>query len=752
MFLMTGCACLIRTSATSTSLSMRALMLQAASMLLLAPALDVQAAPPVLAIANEPLKAACRVAAPIVEQIAAREGAAGAVGTVGAGGDQNHADGPSLLRAAPFPASGTTADLFQATMDMTDWAGHFARYALSPANAGSAAPTMRWDAGALLTGDAARAPSPFPNNRKIFTSIVQPDGTLNMVPFEWGALSTEQRQLLDRAPAPSAAAGADALGEARLGFLRGERAQEGKLFRKRTSVLGDSVNSKPVFVGAGLDPAVAIARPNIIYVGANDGMLHAFDAADGTELFAYVPNALFATLNRLPGPDYVHQAYVDGPASAAEVMIEGANKTVLVAAMGGGAQGVFALDVTDPARFADSGALWEFTDRDDAMMGNVTTLPQIAKLRTSTVAGIPVYRHFAVVASGINNHAEDGNASASGKGALFLLALDKPRDRRWQLNDNYFRLMTPIAETTLANALSAPVLTNDGNGALRFGYAGDLQGNLWRFDFGGGAPWHNAVGPGPGGAPIFVARDAGGTRQPITQQPALAYANGGGYLVLFGTGKLIEQGDRTASSFAPQSYYAIRDKLRNPAELISSRQQLTARVLNGDVNAPLLSVDGDRMDFDSRGWYVDFLQAAITGERSIDSGVLTGGTLMFNTLLPAADPCDKARRRTYALNVLTGLAADRSVVTNLLPASAVERPVVGLLSDVYASAPFLVQTTSSATARDPTRRTRVDKEFSITDATSGGSAKIGEVKVKSWAGRLSWREVGNWRALHEAAK
>ena len=733
MFLWTGWMWLARRAVALLKFSIVALAIRAAPIWLGALALDVQAAPPVLEIASEPLKAACRVAPP-------------AAGTV-------DFEGASLLRSATPPTSADAGDLFQASANMVDWGGRFARYALSTAGAaGISAPTKLWDAGALLTGDAVvRAPSPMPADRKIYTSIVQPDGTLNMVPFEWGALSTEQRQQLDRAP-PPAKAKPDTLGEQRVNFLRGQRAQEGQLFRTRSSVLGDSINSKPVYVGPIAGPAVSMARSNVIYVGANDGMLHAFDAADGAELFAYVPNALFSTLNRLPGPDYVHQAYVDGPASAAEVIIAGASKTVLVSAMGGGAQGVFALDVTDPLGFADSGALWEFTDRDDAMMGNVTTLPQIAKLRTRLVAGIPVYRHFAVVASGLNNYAADGNASASGKGALFLLALDKPRDRRWQLNDNYYRLITPIADPTLANALGAPVLTVDGNGALRYGYAGDLQGNLWRFDFGGGAPWNNAVGPGAGGTPLFVARDAGGTRQPITQQPALAYADGGGYLVSFGTGKLIEQADRTAASFAPQSYYAIRDSLRTPAELITSRRQLTQRVLDGDINAALLGIDGERMAFDSMGWYVDLLQAAITGERSIDSGVLAGGTLLFNTLLPASNPCDKARKRTYALNVLTGLADDRSVVTNPPPATMLERPVVGLVSDTYAATPFLVPAASSVTPRDPTRRTRVDKEFTIADVTGQRNETIGLVKVKSRAGRLSWREVGNWRALHEAAK
>lgn len=683
-----------------------------------------QAAPPTLDVASEPLTAACRVpASPTsISEFA----------------------GPSLLHPAPPPASASAGDLFQSSTNLTDWSGHFSRYVLLPGAAGlPSTPTAAWDAGTRLTGDAAHAPSPAPAVRKIFTAIVQPDGTLAMVPFEWTALSAEQRLQLDQAPS---SATADALGEQRLAFLRGDRTQEGKLFRTRGNLLGDSINSTPVYV------ASSLARPGAIYIGANDGMLHAFNATDGTELFAYVPNALLPSLNRLTDPNYTHQAYVDGPASAGEAMISGAGKTVLISGMGGGAQGVFALDVTDPARFADGGVLWEFTDRDDAMMGNVTTRPQIAKLRTRTVAGVAAYRHFAVVASGLNNYAADGHASPTGKGALFLLAVDKPRDAPWQLNVNYYRLITSIADATLANALNAPVLVTDRAGALHYGYAGDLQGNLWRFDFTGGAPWAGAVGPGADGAPLFVARDIDGKRQPIAQQPLLAYADGGGYLVLFGTGKMIEKADRTSASFAPQSYYAIRDSLQTPAEIVTSRHQLTQRVLGDDAGMPAFGIRGANMAYDSMGWYIDLLQATTTGERSIDSGVLAGGEVFFNTLLPGADACDKARKRTYALNVLSGLPKQDSIVTRPPAPTSVEQPIIGQISDGYRATPSLLSVTTTRTPRDATGQARLYKELAVADLTPQGIATVGHVRVQLRAGRLSWREVGNWRELHEAAK
>lgn len=691
--------------------------------LLLSTVIDAQAAPPVLAIASEPLAAVCRPA------------------TAPTSGEE--LDGAALVRVAARP--GQPGTLFQATMSTTDWAGRLTRYTMSAGAAGTAggAPALSpaWEAGGLLTGDANRPPSPAPAQRKIYTAIAQPDGALTMVPFEWTALSPEQRSQLDPAQ--------DGAGPQRLVWLRGERSNEGTLLRARSSVLGNSVHATPVYVGPATNP-LAPARPDMLYLGANDGMLHAFNATDGSELFAYVPAALFGALHQLTSPNFVHRAYVDGPARAADVTVAGATRTVLLSAMGGGAQGVFALDITDPVNVAaQGGVLWEFTDHHDPLMGNVTSPPQLAKLRLASRGAAGIYRYFAVVASGINNYADDGHASATGDGALFLLALDKPRNAPWRLNDNYYRLIAPIADATLPNALHAPVLLAERDGAARFAYGGDLQGNLWRFDLAAGPPWDKAVGPGRDGTPLFIARDAAGKRQPITQQPQVAYASNGGYLVLFGTGKLLEQADRSAASFAPQTYYAIRDSLRTPAEIVTGRRQLARRELHGDPASERLTIAGEPLAADSMGWYMDLLQSSRTGERSIDSGVLRDGALVFNTVLPTTQPCRPTPSRTYVLNALTGLADGRSVTARLPPAT-LERPIVGELSASYAARPLLLPTSTSTSPRNPTGAVRVKQEFAVVAGAREGTL-IGTVRTQARAGRLSWREVANWRQLHETA-
>ena len=686
-------------------------------------AIGAQAAPPVLAIASEPLAALCRPA------------------TAPASGEE--LDGSVLVRTAARP--GQPGTLFQSTMNTTDWGGRFTRYTMLAGTAGTpgatAALSAVWEAGALLTGDANRPPSPAPAQRKIYTAIAQPDGALTMVPFEWTALSPEQRSQLDPAQ--------DGAGPQRLSWLRGERSDESTLLRARSSVLGNSVHATPVYAGASSNP-LAPARPDMLYLGANDGMLHAFNAADGSELFAYVPAALFGTLHQLTSKNFVHRAYVDGPAQAGEVIIAGDARTVLVSGMGGGAQGVFALDITDPANFAaQGGVLWEFTDHHDPLMGNVTSPPQLAKLRVASRGATRLYRYFAVVASGVNNYADDGYASTTGDGALFLLALDKPRNAPWRLNDNYYRLITPIADTTMANALHAPVLVAERDGAARFAYGGDLQGNLWRFDLAAGPPWDKAVGPGPENTPLFIARDAAGKRQPVTQRPQVAYASNGGNLVLFGTGKLIEQSDRSAASFAPQTYYGIRDSLRTPAELVTGRRQLARRELQGDPASARLTLVGEPLEADSMGWYVDLLQSSGTGERSIDSGVLRNGALVFNTVLPTTQPCSPTPSRTYVLDALTGLADGRSVTARLPPTPAVERTIVGELSASYAAQPLLLPTSTIRSTRTPTGAVRVEQEFDVVAGARAGTL-IGTVRTQARAGRLSWREIANWRQLHEA--
>lgn len=217
-----------------------------------------------------------------------------------------------------------------------------------------------------------------------------------------------------------------------------ETGRENGIFRARRSVLGDIIHSAPVYAGA---PSAAspdaeypafqtryAKRAGAVYVGSNDGMLHGFEADTGAELFAYIPNALLPSLSLLTQPYYVHRPYVDGGIAVADAKVEGKWRTVLAAGMGAGAPGVFALDVSDPARFDEgTGALWEFTESDDSDIGHITAAPQIAKFRTAAKGAAADYEYFVVVPGGWNPSKADGAGKSGGHGqaTLFLLSLQK---------------------------------------------------------------------------------------------------------------------------------------------------------------------------------------------------------------------------------------------------------------------------------------------------------------------------------------
>lgn len=648
--------------------------------------------------------------------------------------------GPRQGQALAVPTATGDASVFRATYDTATASGTLTRSPLVRGAAGGVtllAP--QWNAANLLAGMA-------PDERQLYTF----DTTGRTLPFVWGSLPATLKAVLDR---PAADAPEDGLGSARVAYLRGDRTLEGNPFRRRTGLLGDSVHGAPLYLGAGAnlylvhaDPAYAafyrgtLQRTAAVYVGANDGMLHAFDANSGAELFAYVPAMLGDALSELASPAYVHRPYVDGPLTVGEAVAGGQWRSVLVASPGGGAQGLFALDVTDPRAFAGGlGALWEFTDRDDAALGNVMQPAQVARLKVRIRNGRPEYRHFAIVGNGLNSYAPDASVGPA-QGALFLLALDKPAGEPWAAASNYFRLDTPPGEADLPAGLGAAALVAGPDNTLRYAYAADLQGNLWRFDFTGNAPWASD----PAQVPLFVARDDAGRRQPIVQQPKVVYAEGGGYLVLFGTGSLYGRGERFAAHFSPQSYYAIYD---DPAgrgrttplgrvDLVARRVELAANGADVVVSGLPATIGGAGRP---QGWYLDFADSARTGERSIVSAALADGKVYFATVVPGADACADSQSRQYELDALTGMTSVGSRTGTLA-------------DDVLAGQPLLLRGAATRSARRPTGRIDVQRSTTVVQFGAAAAAPYTTTStVTLQAGRLQWREVPNWRELHQAA-
>jgi type IV pilus assembly protein PilY1 len=411
-----------------------------------------------------------------------------------------------------------------------------------------------------------------------------------------------------------------------------------------------------------------------------------------------------------------------------------------------GARGVFAVDVTNPSGFG--GALWEFTERDDASIGHVRHAPAIAKIKIGVKDDEPQFEYFVVVASGINNYKPDADDDAA-RGALFLLSLDKPASEKWKRGVNYYKLVTPLSEAGMPNALAPPGFALAPDGSVRLAYAGDLQGNVWRFDLSGKPPWTKAVGPGATGEPLFVARDANGNRQPITHAPRVVFAPGGGYLVLFGTGKFIENVDLDPSTFSVQSLYAVRDSVAKPPVLVGGRAELARRAVAG--TGPY-TIAGEALRFEGsgarKGWYIDLPNWLNEGERVASTPMLASGALILDTLGPGSAPCASRVSRTYLIDAVSGLA----YASDGTPANA---QITGHAVDPSAalSPPLLFDLGMVAGPRDATGAVAASHSVALVRGRKDGqAAHLLPVTVKTPAGRLSWREVANWQELHDAAK
>jgi type IV pilus assembly protein PilY1 len=527
------------------------------------------------------------------------------------------------------------------------------------------------DAGLVLNSQVAG--TGWSSNRAIITSN---GGAGTGKPFQWGSLASgtvpTQQSLLNTNFITSTA---DGLGQKRLEWLRGSRADEGAtgLLRTRTAttVLGDIANSAAVHVGAPesfypdtIEPsapwsafrALRANRKPMIYVGANDGMLHGFGACTGVapedptsctvldrgyEKIAYVPNAVFSKLNRLPDKSYSHQTYVDGSPTVSDVFFGGAWHTVLVGGLRAGGQGIYALDVTDPGSFSEANAssimLWEFTDdttpgptRGDVDLGYTYGTPVIAKMNNGKWA--------AIFGNGYNNSEADGRASTSGAAALFVIDI--------QTGERIRKITVSGGSAATPNGLATPRLVDVNNDGLAdFAYAGDLLGNIWKFDL------RDSNESSWGASRLFTATDPANNPQPITSKPEVTFHPDGqlGMMVYFGTGKFIEGPAIDTASTATQSFYGIwdMDGRNGPVTTTVAKNELQNQTLSSATTATGVQARGvtdtqitgwGRTGASKMGWKVDFTVAA--GERVVSNPDYWGlGRIHLVTITPNSNPC-----------------------------------------------------------------------------------------------------------------
>lgn len=483
------------------------------------------------------------------------------------------------------------------------------------------------------------------NNPATARKVVTLNGA-TAVPFRWDNLSAAQQASLATTVKRQ---------KAIVEFLRGNRVNEGVTLgqlRVRNGLLGDIVNSQAVYVGppnkpyaAGIvkdavtgietctgdlfDPGYCAYRNAMntrvgrVFVGANDGMVHAIDDATGKEVWAFVPKALYRAGNGGLGglsyqeggvPIYRHHFYVDSTPRPADVKINGVWKTILVGGLGKGGNSYYALDVTSPGNPTTEtetdiakNVLWEFTDSD---LGYTYGKPLLVK----------TYAHgwVMIVPSGYDN--------PSGVGKIFVVDLMTGT----KLKEFTTGAGTPANPSGLAHISG---YTKDyKNQYVEQVYGGDLFGNVWRFDLSNpdASLWSGS------GQKLASLTDPGGTAQPVTTAPQIEVdiSNGVDRWVFVGTGRLLDNGDLSNTQI--QTMYAIRDGTASLAGTIGAPITRSTTGMAVVSNATGL---GSRPD---KGWYDDLP----LGQRIIVPVQAEVSIVAYAGARPQTDPCETGQPAT----------------------------------------------------------------------------------------------------------
>lgn len=619
--------------------------------------------------------------------------------------------------------------LYQATFNTDGWYGRVRAIDFANGTLGS----DLWEASAKLQAQLD-ASGGHGSNREIIS--IKDDGT--GIPFRFPADYTNPgTDEMSTAQATELLSGISSdhqnYGEDLVDYLRGDDAEESgssgasRNFRERVEPLGDIVHSDPLYViqpgffypdtwPTTLDGQSATApenttgaqtysayrtllkdRKHMLYVGANDGALHAINAYKnegsvtdgGKEALAYVPGALYGKLPALASNSYTHDYYVDGKTTYSDVFFSNStgsanNKwhTVLVGALRGGGQGIYALDITDPHGIASSAGypdfdesnadeivLWEFTDGDDADLGFTFGRPTITRLANGKWA--------AVFGNGYDNTESDGTVSSTGNAAIYIVDIES--GTLIKKFDTGVGMTADPTGASLPNGMSEPAVVDvNGDYIADYIFAGDLFGNVWKVDLTdvNESNWDFADYSGGSPAPIFVATAADGTtRLPITQQPKVGahplFAYDGDLLVMFGTGKYFENGDTAVSGQSTQSIFGVWDD----GSYGFDRSDLAVQTISeydvtvnydddndgttdrtGTVTVRTVSQNEVRWEDEVNGsgtvtaakhggWVLDLVDSTTTpldnkGERSVSNMNLRDGRLTVSTMMPSSNPCE----------------------------------------------------------------------------------------------------------------
>ncbi len=513
--------------------------------------------------------------------------------------------------------------VYQTIYKPDQWTGNLFAYPIDPSTG-----EVKRDENSILWSAAEKLQEQdWDTGRTIITS----NGSQG-VPFRYNSLSNHEKTLLNNDPSL-------------VEYIRGKDVTG---FRTRTQKLGDLVHSAPTLLG------------DYIYVGGNDGMLHAFNKNTGYEQFAYIPSMVYPNLPELAQLHYSHKFFVDLTPTA----VNTGSKTILVGGLGAGGRGYFALDITDPATITESNAnnvlLWEYYNDDDIGLS---------------------YSRAAIVRSNSSQHPwvvifGNGYNSPNGSAVLFIL-------------DAFTGAVVTKIDTgvTGCNGLSTPAVVDiNGDFKADFAYAGDLKGNMWKFDLTGESGWHLSYSH-----PLFTAEN-----QVITAKPdVMKHCSKEGYMVLFGTGKFLSEEDKTDTSL--QTLYGVWDygDMNDDSEYVGTFDPSTGTLTNtplsnvemveqnvtkiGDVGKlsnnqmhwfTVADMNGVGSNPDpggingtkaSVGWYLN-LGSLDPGERLTNDVMIRGGKGIFITLAPDNSPCSGGGKSAlYEIDACSGGKTDNPV-------------------------------------------------------------------------------------------
>jgi type IV pilus assembly protein PilY1 len=625
---------------------------------------------------------------------------------------------------------------YSSSYDPKNWTGKVVASTLVSSGSGAATMTDVWDAQAILQKTS-------PNDRKIVTCCTAAGAGLQ---FQAAALSAATLDPRTYYASFAQVPGLESESQSAANFvayLRGDIKQElanGGAYRNRSAILGDIVDSKPSVVGPPSFPygdqynpgysgfkSARASRDTIVYVGANDGMMHAFDGAltgstQGTERFAYIPSftygessstseRYFATngLAALGNPNYSHRYYVNATPKAFDANLGAAGgaapgksdwRTLLIGGLGKGGKGYYAIDVTDPSTWTSEAAvagkvMWEFTDDRMGYSYGDAHVVKTAK-----------YGWVAILPSGYNN--------SDGKGYIFIVdpasgkllqAIETPEgSTSAPINLGHIRAFINDYEDYTADAV----------------YAADLRGNLWRFDLtaetGYGQPQK-----------IAILTNASGDLLPATTAPLLGVdPTTRKRYVMVGTGQMLSPSD--INSTTPQAFYAIADGTGDVGGFYTDKTlpEGYGHPLTRDDVTPVDNFKSELGDAASpMGWVYDFSTGSSgIAERMTVDGDVAIGMVAFSVSLPNGDACAPAgSSRTFAVRFATA----KSALVNS------DNSMVEFISDSSTTTELLF-------TKDPEGSTSLTRGGSASSSTGAVTSSFVDPGLSGYR-FLSWREI-----------